>query len=163
MRVAPKNLSKQLHFPCILSFPTPLTLVGGGLQGRLKCLRTIIKNKVWKKLKLQHVFDVSSQGTCTRNGAREIFQCLRWSQHPCLCRGLQVGRVNACVCVRALIWRQGDNRWQVACAPEMSSSSPEPWACFSLFCICIHCRCSFYTLAGTTSPGWLLPRTAWVI
>ena len=45
--VAPKNLSKQVHFPCILSFPLPL--VGGGLQGRLKHLRTIIKSRLWKK------------------------------------------------------------------------------------------------------------------
>jgi hypothetical protein len=45
-----KNLSRQLHFPCILSFPLPL--VGGGLQWRLKYLRTIIKNKVWKKFKV---------------------------------------------------------------------------------------------------------------
>jgi hypothetical protein len=32
--------------PRILSFPLPL--VGGGLQGRLTSLRTIIQNKVWK-------------------------------------------------------------------------------------------------------------------
>jgi hypothetical protein len=42
--VAPKNLSKQVHFPCILYFSLPL--VGGGLKGRLKHLRAIIKNKV---------------------------------------------------------------------------------------------------------------------
>jgi hypothetical protein len=41
--VAPKNLSKQLHFPQYPSFPLPL--VGGGLQGWLKCLKAIIKNK----------------------------------------------------------------------------------------------------------------------
>jgi hypothetical protein len=40
-----RAISKQVHFPHILSFPLPL--VGGGLQGRLKCLRTIIKNKGW--------------------------------------------------------------------------------------------------------------------
>jgi hypothetical protein len=33
MGVAPKNLSKQVHFPCIFSFPLPL--VGGGLQEKL--------------------------------------------------------------------------------------------------------------------------------
>jgi hypothetical protein len=44
MGVAPKKLSKQVHFPHILSFPLPL--VDGGLKGRLKSLRTIIKNKV---------------------------------------------------------------------------------------------------------------------
>jgi hypothetical protein len=30
----------------ILSFPLPL--VGGGLKGRLRCLRTIIRNEFWK-------------------------------------------------------------------------------------------------------------------
>jgi hypothetical protein len=44
MGVAPKNLSKQIHFSHVLSFPLPL--VGGGLQRRLKHLRTIIKSKV---------------------------------------------------------------------------------------------------------------------
>jgi hypothetical protein len=44
MGVVPKNLSKQVHFPCILPFPLPL--VGGGLKGRLKNLRTIIKNRI---------------------------------------------------------------------------------------------------------------------
>jgi hypothetical protein len=47
MGVAPKNFSKQVLFPVIpyiLSFPLPL--VGGGLKGRLKSLRTIIKTKV---------------------------------------------------------------------------------------------------------------------
>jgi hypothetical protein len=44
MGVAGKNLSKQVHFPHILSFPLPV--VGGGLQGRLKHLRTIIKNRI---------------------------------------------------------------------------------------------------------------------
>ena len=39
-----QNLSKQVHFAPILSFPLPL--VGGGLKGRLKCLRTISKNQV---------------------------------------------------------------------------------------------------------------------
>jgi hypothetical protein len=43
MEFAPKNLSKQVHFPWILSFPLPL--VGGGLEGRLKHLRIIIKNR----------------------------------------------------------------------------------------------------------------------
>jgi hypothetical protein len=37
------NRSTSLH---ILSFPLPL--VGGGLEGRLKHLRTIIKNRLWK-------------------------------------------------------------------------------------------------------------------
>jgi hypothetical protein len=46
MGVAAKNLSKQVHFPHILSFPLPL--LGSGLNGRLKCLRTIIKNKTLK-------------------------------------------------------------------------------------------------------------------
>jgi hypothetical protein len=50
IKVPPKNLSKQIHFPWIPSFPLPL--VGGGLQGKLKHLRTIIKNRFWKKLKL---------------------------------------------------------------------------------------------------------------
>jgi hypothetical protein len=43
---APKNLSKQVHFPCILSFPLPLE--GNGLKERLECLRTIIKNMAEK-------------------------------------------------------------------------------------------------------------------
>jgi hypothetical protein len=41
MAVAPNILSKQVHFPHILFLP--LLLVGCGLQGRLKHLRTIIK------------------------------------------------------------------------------------------------------------------------
>jgi hypothetical protein len=41
MGVATKYLSKQVHFPHDLSFLLPL--VGGGLYGRLKHLRTIIK------------------------------------------------------------------------------------------------------------------------
>jgi hypothetical protein len=49
--VAPKNLSKQVHFPHILSFPLPLLC--SRLKGRLKYLRTIIKTKHWKILKLQ--------------------------------------------------------------------------------------------------------------
>jgi hypothetical protein len=47
--VAPKNLlnrSTSPPTPCILSFLLPL--VSSGLQGRLKCLRTIIQNKGWK-------------------------------------------------------------------------------------------------------------------
>jgi hypothetical protein len=43
MGVAQKNISKQAHFPHILSFPLPL--MGGGLKERFKHLRTIIKNK----------------------------------------------------------------------------------------------------------------------
>jgi hypothetical protein len=39
-----KNFSKKVHFPHILSFPLPLMI--SGLQGRLKRLRTIIKNKI---------------------------------------------------------------------------------------------------------------------
>jgi hypothetical protein len=42
MEVAPKNLSKQVHFPHVLSFP-PL-LVGAGLKRKLK--RLIIKNRI---------------------------------------------------------------------------------------------------------------------
>jgi hypothetical protein len=46
--VVSKNLSKQAHsllpHPCILSFQ--VLLMGGGLQGRLKLVRTILKNKV---------------------------------------------------------------------------------------------------------------------
>jgi hypothetical protein len=38
-----RTLSKQVHFPCILSFPLPL--VGGGRKERLRNLRTIIKYK----------------------------------------------------------------------------------------------------------------------
>jgi hypothetical protein len=41
-RVVPENLSKQIPFP---TFTFPLPLVGGGLQRRLKCLKTIIKNR----------------------------------------------------------------------------------------------------------------------
>jgi hypothetical protein len=55
MGVVPKNLSKQVHFPCILSFPLPL--VSGRLQGRLKHLRTTIKNKI-EKLKLHRMLAV---------------------------------------------------------------------------------------------------------
>jgi hypothetical protein len=47
MGVAPKNLSKQIHFPSVLSFPLPL--VGGRLDGRLKHLRTILKDRLKKK------------------------------------------------------------------------------------------------------------------
>ena len=49
-----RTLSKQLHTllcPINLSFPLPL--VGGRLEGRLRYLRTIIKCRLWKKLKLQ--------------------------------------------------------------------------------------------------------------
>jgi hypothetical protein len=50
MRVVPKNLFKQVHFPHILSFPLPL--VGGGLKRDVKKhFNTIIKNR-FKKLKL---------------------------------------------------------------------------------------------------------------
>ena len=35
-----RTISKQVHFPCTLSFPLPL--VGGRLEGRLKHLKTII-------------------------------------------------------------------------------------------------------------------------
>jgi hypothetical protein len=52
MEVAPKNLSKQVHFPppspSILSFL--LSLAGSGLQGGLKSLSTIIKKQDLKKL-----------------------------------------------------------------------------------------------------------------
>jgi hypothetical protein len=41
MEVAPKNHSKYIYFCYILSFPLPL--VGGGLKGRLKSLRTSLK------------------------------------------------------------------------------------------------------------------------
>jgi hypothetical protein len=44
MEVTPKNLSKQLHFPYILSFLVPL--MSGGLREKLKYLRTIIKSRV---------------------------------------------------------------------------------------------------------------------
>jgi hypothetical protein len=57
MGFAPKDLSKQVLFPLILSFPLPL--VGGGLQGRLKHLRAIIKTKVLKKLKLTRATGLS--------------------------------------------------------------------------------------------------------
>jgi hypothetical protein len=52
MGVTPKNFSEQVHFPHILSFPLPL--VGGRLKGRLKNLRTIIKNKIKKKTLMLH-------------------------------------------------------------------------------------------------------------
>jgi hypothetical protein len=40
VKVDLKNLSKQVHFPCILSFP--LLLVGSGLGERLnRCLKKI--------------------------------------------------------------------------------------------------------------------------
>jgi hypothetical protein len=41
MRDAPKNLSKQVHSPHILSFPLPL--MDGGLNERLKCFKTSLK------------------------------------------------------------------------------------------------------------------------
>jgi hypothetical protein len=50
MGVAPKNLSKQAHFPRILFIPLPL--VGDRLQERLKRLKTITKHKVLKKIKV---------------------------------------------------------------------------------------------------------------
>ena len=47
-----RTISKHIHFPCILAFPPPL--VSGGLEGKLKHLRTITKsyrvslcNKPW--------------------------------------------------------------------------------------------------------------------
>jgi hypothetical protein len=49
MGVASKNLSKPVHFSCILSFPLPL--VGGGLEGKLKCLRTIMTKTSFEKIK----------------------------------------------------------------------------------------------------------------
>jgi hypothetical protein len=45
MGVTPKNLSKQVHFHSIFSFPLPL--VGGGLKGKLKCLRKKKKSRAW--------------------------------------------------------------------------------------------------------------------
>jgi hypothetical protein len=47
-----RTISKQVHFPRILSFPLPL--VGGGLEGRLKHLRTIIERRVEKNEKPQN-------------------------------------------------------------------------------------------------------------
>jgi hypothetical protein len=44
MGVAPKNLSKQVHFPLNPFFPTPSG--GGRIQEKLKHLRTFIKSKV---------------------------------------------------------------------------------------------------------------------
>jgi hypothetical protein len=52
-RVVPKNLSKQVYFPSILFSLPP---VDGGLKGRLKCLRTIIKNRCLKKIKVTVTF-----------------------------------------------------------------------------------------------------------
>ena len=51
---------EQVHVPHILSSPLPL--VDGGLQGRLKCLKTIIKNRVWNKV--THVFYKTCGRTC---------------------------------------------------------------------------------------------------
>ncbi|KRX31698.1 hypothetical protein T06_3630 [Trichinella sp. T6] len=51
MGVAIKNLSKQVHFPHILSFPLPL--VGGGLEGRegfYKCKRAMAVNRGFVQL-----------------------------------------------------------------------------------------------------------------
>jgi hypothetical protein len=45
-----KTISKQVHFPSILSFPLPLR--GGGLEGKLKHLRTITKIR-FESLSLQ--------------------------------------------------------------------------------------------------------------
>lgn len=45
------TISKQLHFPCILSFP----LVGSGLEGSLRHLNIIIINRASKKLKLYKI------------------------------------------------------------------------------------------------------------
>jgi hypothetical protein len=47
------SISKQAHFPCI-PFP-PLSLVGGGLEGRLKHLKPLLKVVFFKKLKLHQV------------------------------------------------------------------------------------------------------------
>jgi hypothetical protein len=52
-----QTISKQVHFPYILSFP--LSLVGGSLRQRLKCWKTIIKSRFWKTLKLQGWLTVS--------------------------------------------------------------------------------------------------------
>jgi hypothetical protein len=38
----------KVHFPHILIIYFPLPMVGGRLEGKLKHLRTLIKNKVWK-------------------------------------------------------------------------------------------------------------------
>jgi hypothetical protein len=39
-----KTISKQVHIPfCPLNLSFPLPLVGGGLEGRLKHLRTLTK------------------------------------------------------------------------------------------------------------------------
>jgi hypothetical protein len=47
MEVARKNLSKQVHtHPCILSLPLPL--VDGGIKRKIKCFKTIIKNRFKK-------------------------------------------------------------------------------------------------------------------
>jgi hypothetical protein len=48
MGVAPKNLSKQVHFPTLEPFFFTTSGVGGGLQERLKCLKTILKDKIFK-------------------------------------------------------------------------------------------------------------------
>lgn len=44
-----RTISKQVHIllcPIHLSFPLPL--VSGGLEGRLKCLQTLIKSRFWE-------------------------------------------------------------------------------------------------------------------
>jgi hypothetical protein len=56
MGVAPKNLSKQVHFPCVLSFPLPLVV--DGLKGRLKHLINIIESRLRKKLKLHMEYEI---------------------------------------------------------------------------------------------------------
>lgn len=64
MGIAPKTLSKQVRFLCILSFPLPL--IGDVLEGRLTHLRTITKNKRWKKLKLQPSWWEGSMMACSQ-------------------------------------------------------------------------------------------------
>ena len=44
-----RTISKQVYVPCILSFPLPLVV--GGLEGRLKGWRIIIKSKHLNKIK----------------------------------------------------------------------------------------------------------------
>ena len=40
-----RTISIQVHSPHILSFSLPM--MGGGLEGRLKCLRTVSKSRFW--------------------------------------------------------------------------------------------------------------------
>ena len=53
-----RTISKQVHFPQILSFPLPL--VGGGLEGRLKHLKPIFKD--WWDDSVVRSTDCSSKG-----------------------------------------------------------------------------------------------------